>query len=280
MATATPAPPATIVAPTTLPVTEVASSPTSVPATGTAEPTIHTFTANVDIADPGDTITMTWHWSGGNRASIYHLWPTGQLMEPDWEIEPTGSVQYTIDPGRRNSDLFVLFVIGANEGVVAQKTLAIPLRCPDEWFFEPAPDICPAGSAIGTDAAQQQFERGIMLWNGTDGLIYVLFDDEQHSKWHVTADQWEEGDAPSDPEIVPPSGFYQPVRGFGLVWREHASVRERLGWAVAPEEGYRGAVQRTSHVRYSDTYIRAFDGGVWRLRPNGSAWEYVETTHQ
>lgn len=266
--------------PTTQPPSTILPSPTPAPATGTPEPTIHTFTANVDIADPGETITMTWHWSGADGAAIYHLWPTGQLTEPYWEIGPTGSLQYTIGPERRNSDLFVLYLIDSDEGVVAQQSLRIALRCPDEWFFEPAPDICPAGPATFTDAAEQRFERGIMVWSGADGVIYILFDDEHHSRWHMTSDRWEEGDPPSDPEIVPPSGLYQPIRGFGLIWREHPTVRERLGWAVAVEQGYQGAIQSTSHARYRDIYIRALDGGVWRLRPNGSAWEHLETARE
>jgi hypothetical protein len=80
----------------------------------------------------------------------------------------------------------------------------------------------------------------------------------------------------SDPDIDPPPRLYQPVRGFGLLWREEPGVRERLGWAVDREEGYQTALQRTSH-RYWDLYIRALDGGVWKLGPNGSSWEHIST---
>jgi hypothetical protein len=254
------------------------ATPTPTPAAQAPEPTIYFFEANVDVADPGDTITLSWHWSGADRGDIYHLFSTGQLSEPHWEVEPTGSLEYTISPDRRNYDTFVLFLTNDDAGLVAQETVQIRLRCPDEWFFSPAPDICPRDEAIVTDGAEEHFERGTMLWNRAQGVIYVLFDDDQYPRWRGYADEWEEGDPVSDPDIEPPSGFYQPVRGFGLVWRQNLTVRERLGWAVDPEQAYRTAIQRTSHPRYSDLYIRALDGGVWRLGPNGDSWEHVTTT--
>ncbi len=235
---------------------------------------IHTFEASIELADPGETITLTWHWTGGERATIYHLMPTGQLSEPYWNVGQTGSVQYTISPDRRNRDTFVLFV-GGEDGVAAQATVQVLLRCPDVWFFSPAPDICPAAPATVGPGAEQHFERGVMLWVGPEEQIYVLYGDEQYSRWSAYADRWEEGDPVMDPSVEPPPGLQQPVRGFGLLWREDDQVRERLGWAVAEERGYQKAMQRTSHVRYPDVYIRAADGGVWKLRPNGSAWEKV-----
>jgi len=264
--------------PTSGPSSSPSPTPTPTPAPQTLEPTIHAFEADVDVADPGDTITLSWHWSGADRADIYHLFSTGQLSEPHWEVEPTGSLEYTISPDRRNGDAFVLFLTNDAEGLVAQETVQIRLPCPDEWFFRPAPDICPRDEAIVTDGAQEHFEHGRMLWNRAQGVIYVLFDDGQYPRWRAYADEWEEGDPVSDPDIDPPSGYYQPVRGFGLVWRQNPTVRERLGWAVDAEQAYRTAIQRTSHPRYSDLYIRALDSGVWRLGPNGDSWEHLTTT--
>jgi hypothetical protein len=239
-----------------------------------AEPTIHIFRANVEVADPGDTITLTWRWSGGQGATLYHLLPTGQLGTDLGNVDPTGALQVTISLDRRNYDSFALFVYDEG-GLAAQDTLQIELRCPDEWFFSPAPEICPAGPAIISEGAEEHFERGTMLWVGAEDRIYVLFDDEQHTRWSAYSDQWDGGEPTVDPDIEPPSGLRQPARGFGLLWREEPSVRERLGWAVDEERGYETAVQHSSHVRYPVLYVRALDGGVWQLGPNGSAWEYV-----
>jgi hypothetical protein len=114
-----------------------------------------------------------------------------------------------------------------------------------------------------------------MLWVGAEDRIYVLFDDAQGYRWSAYEDEWDEGEPSLDPDIEPPAGLQQPVRGFGLLWRENPTVRERLGWAVDQERGYQTAVQRSSHYRYSDLYIRAVDGGVWKLGPNWSGWAYL-----
>ena len=67
----------------------------------------------------------------------------------------------------------------------------------------------------------------------------------------------------------------QPVRGFGLVWREMSDVRDRLGWALDAEVSYPTAVQRTSRFKYNETYVKALDGGVWVLEPEGSKWHHI-----
>jgi hypothetical protein len=257
--------------PTPQPPTSTPIVPTSTP---TAQAVIHTFQADPDVADPGDTITLSWSWSGGTDATIYHLLPSGQLGTPTWDVGPAGSLQYTIPPEARNYDRFALFVYD-QDGLQTQATAEITLRCPDEWFFSPAPDVCPAAAAIIADGAEEHFERGTMLWNRAEDRIYVLFDDEQHPRWTAFTDEWDEGEPPFDPTITPPPGLYQPVRGFGLVWREQPSVRDRLGWAIDQEQGYQTAIQRTSWFRYNDIYIRALDGGVWRLGPNGGEWEHI-----
>jgi hypothetical protein len=241
---------------------------------------IHTFRARaadgtvLQVADPGDTITLEWSWSGGTEATIYHMFGL-QLSEPYWSVGPSGSLEYTISPQARNTDRFALFVNDA-QGLAAQETLEIALRCPDTWFFEPAPDVCPAGPPLVSDGAEQHFERGVMLWNRAEDRIYVLFADGQSPAWQAYEDHFDEGEDPeSDPSIEPPEGLYQPIRGFGLVWREQSGVHDRLGWAVDPEAGYETAIQRTSYIKYNHTYIRARDGGVWHLGPERSEWEYL-----
>lgn len=241
---------------------------------------IHDFHARaadgteLQLADPGDTIILTWRWSGGTEAMIYHMFDL-RLSEPGWEVAPKGTLTYTIPSWTRNHEDFVLFV-NDPQGPAVQETLQINLRCPDEWFFEPAPDVCPAGPPVISDGAEQRFQRGVMLWSQAEDRIYVLFDDDQNPAWQAYQDRFDEGEDPSsDPDIEPPEGLYEPVRGFGLVWREAPNVRERLGWAVEPEAGYETAIQRTSYVKYNSTYIRALDGGVWRLGPEHSEWDQI-----
>jgi hypothetical protein len=243
-------------------------TPTSRPGVG---PVIDYFRSDVQEANPGDTLTLEWETQRANSAILYHLMPTGQLGS-FWEVGVNGVFEYEIDGSERNHTDFLLIVTD-DAGRTAQASLTVVLRCPDSWFFTPAPDECPASSAIVSVAAEENFEHGIMIWVNEQDLIYVLFDDGRSPRWSAYADEWEEGDPEDDPTLTPPTGRYQPVRGFGLVWREQPGVRDRLGWAVNAEIGFTTSVQRTSRPKYNDTYIRALDGGVWKLLPESSGWE-------
>lgn len=82
-----------------------------------------------------------------------------------------------------------------------------------------------------------------MFWLQPAGEFWVMFADpevEGHGRWAIYQDTFEEGvDPESDPSIVPPeSDLYQPVRGFGKLWRENEEIRDALGWGVTPEFGY------------------------------------------
>ncbi|MEA3307966.1 MAG: hypothetical protein U9Q70_00445 [Chloroflexota bacterium] len=232
--------------------------------------TILSFTANVTVADPGQSITLTWHSCGATSATLYHLLPSGQFGT-FWSVAPTGSMGYDISSTTRNSERFMLF-ISNSAGDSEMATLSLPLTCPDEWFFSPAPDICPAGPPVYSAGAEEHFEQGVMLWREAEDRIYVLFADEQVGVWRVYTDEW---DGEPDPNLEPPPGLYQPVRGFGLVWREQPHVRERLGWALIEEVPYESIYQSTSHWKYRHFYIKALDGGVWHLGPEGSEWEHL-----
>ena len=234
-------------------------------------PQILSFTANVPIADPGETITLSWATSLATTVTLYHLF--GGALSAFWDVAPTGSMTYTISSGSRNSENFALFASNADFPYTST-SLLVPLTCPFTWFFGPAPDVCPQEAALLSASAEQQFEHGVMIWVGAEDRIYVLFDDTMYTDgWNVYEDNWQEGDPIDDPSIVPPPGFYQPQRGFGLVWREQLQVRARLGWALAPEMGGSTAVQRTSYYKYNHTYLKALDNNVWHLLPERSDWE-------
>ena len=239
-------------------------------------PVIDYFRANVTIADPGQTIDLEWSTQETTWVSIYHLLPTGQLGTW-WEVGPSGTMTYSISLSERNQTSFIIFA--GNEGALyATAGLTIPLTCPDTWFFNPHPDICPAATAIVSPGAEQHFEHGLMLWVEGEDRIYVLYDDGNSPHWSAFVDEWDPGEPEYDPTIIPPTGYFQPVRGFGQVWREQPGVRDRLGWAVDQEAVYTTAVQRTSYPRYNDTYVRAADQNVWRLLTELSGWEKVYVT--
>jgi hypothetical protein len=82
-----------------------------------------------------------------------------------------------------------------------------------------------------------------------------------------------------DPDLTPPPGRYQPMRGFGKLWRGNTSVRERIGWATAPEQGFEGTWQqlRTEFLG-GEVFLRTIDGqvvlfsGFWMA---GGHWRLV-----
>jgi hypothetical protein len=253
--------------------------PTSPPAaTNTAEagPRIVYFRSAVTEADPGDTITLEWETDGATYVALHHLLPTGQYGGGDWVVELDGSFQYEIGDRERNLTRFVLIAVD-EESHFSYGYVSVSLRCLATWFFSPAPDSCPFDPPAVSAGAEQPFEQGAMIWLATQDVVYVLYDDGQFPRWSVHPDEWDPGDPETDPSLMPPPGFYQPVRGFGLVWREQLGVRGRLGWALEPEAAYQTAFQTTSYPRYNDVYVRALDGNVWRIMPNGSDWQKIFT---
>lgn len=109
-----------------------------------------------------------------------------------------------------------------------------------------------------TGGALQAFERGSMLWREDTGQIYAIFND---GTWQSFTDTFKEGQAESDPKFAPPAGKRQPIRGFGKVWRENTAVYDKLGWALAKEQG-------------QDAQIQLFERGVM-LRLGGTVFTLI-----
>jgi hypothetical protein len=98
---------------------------------------------------------------------------------------------------------------------------------------------CPVGGGTSTTLVAQPFERGSMYWRETR-QIYALANNGQF--WQVT-DSWQEGMPADDPGLVPPGGLLQPVRGFGLAWRNNQAIRDALGWSTQLETPYNSTWQ-------------------------------------
>lgn len=274
--TATPTRPPTLT-PTPLATSTLAGSQTPPPTPRTFE-LIRSFEAAPAEIEPGDDVTLTWS-AQGDSAWLYRLDPRGTLGTYYGVVPLAGTLTVETDERDRNVVRYVLFV---QQGDTVESAMAsVAVRCTAAWFFPvevgEEPSICPADAVIETDAAAERFEGGLMIWLGALARIYVLYDDAGIPAYSVTADPWEPGLPESDPSIVPPEGRYQPVRGFGMVWRGEVlsatNVRGRLGWALEPEFGYRAAFQCDSAARYVTCYLRGPDGAVIVLKPEGSGWE-------
>jgi WD40 repeat protein len=130
-----------------------------------------------------------------------------------------------------------------NDGAVTAATEAADAP-PAEDSSPGEPTPLPEGFPDITDAevqvAEQVFEGGRMFWVGPVNQLWVMIVNEEGSgQWLIYEDTFVEGeDMEEDPSIEPPEGRYEPVRGFGKLWRENPEVRDALGWAVTPEFGY------------------------------------------
>lgn len=254
------------------PLPPVTASSTPGPNTAGAKgPTIGFFRADVEEADPGDTITLEWATSNAITVTLWHLAPTGQFSH-FWNVDANGAFNYEINPNERNRTTFALSAVTETSNT-EMATVAVSLRCPNDWFFPNPPDICPVTAALESAGAEQSFEQGFMIWVAGENRIYILFGDGNSPKWNAYADEWDPGEPEYDPTLEPPPGLFQPIRGFGLLWREQPNVRERLGWATGEEMAYGTALQRTSYAKYNETYIRAAGGGIWQLQAERSGWE-------
>ena len=155
--------------------------------------------------------------------------------------------RYEVLLGLLGSELIDPFACKFGIGELAKTAAAYP-----DAFGCPAPF-----PQYNARMATQPFERGAMTWveglDGGMGHIWVVYYDNTRGSlvWQNFPDTWTEGQPVSGGEGAP-AGLYEPIRGFGKLWRENAAVRNTLGWAVAPETAEIG------HLQY-------FRGGAWMV---------------
>lgn len=87
-----------------------------------------------------------------------------------------------------------------------------------------------------SQAAHQRFENGYMFWRGDTSTIYVFVgaQNDTFGGWHQFTDTWQDTDPTPQPLGAPPK-LFEPVRGFGKVWRENPDIRQAIGWATEQE---------------------------------------------
>ncbi|HYU18819.1 MAG TPA: hypothetical protein VEQ11_09000 [Chloroflexota bacterium] len=94
---------------------------------------------------------------------------------------------------------------------------------------------CAAAPPALTWSAEQFFERGVMLWREDSRAIFVLSTD---GSWQGFDDRFYEGQADRAGLAAPQPWLREPIRGFGLVWRERlGGARAAIGWATNDEQG-------------------------------------------
>jgi hypothetical protein len=233
---------------------------------------IEYFTTNSTSLRPGDNLTLFWSTKGSSKAIIYRLDSSGKRGQL-WNVSTSGTLDVPTKAEDRDS---VQFLLSITDGVNhIEQTLAVPIGCTEVWFFDPQPDGCPKDTSVVTTEVQQTFERGMMIWVQTQTRIYVLFNDGQQPAWATYPDDFKDGQPETDPSIHPPSGMFQPRRGFGLVWRNRQRVKDRLGWATGPEIPFDGTIQGDATIDNGVMYMRARDANIYGLFNKGASWKLI-----
>lgn len=261
--TATP-PPTDTATPTTTPSLTSTSTPTDTPtASKTPVPTPYSFEFTVNreslnvYAAPGENHVVLDTVDRGARLTAIGRVENNEWWQVDFFGRESWVPAQPVRPGDRPDDLPVV--------PTPDLPTVTPTGTPTPTPFPECPIVpvgefngvwreqltrarlgCPVMETRTTGSAHARFEHGFMYWREDRQLIYVFDDDGQ---WSVFGDLWDDG-LPHDIGLSPPPGLYEPVRGFGLVWREHLGGPEAaIGWAVEEEQG-------------GDTVIQDFERGV------------------
>lgn len=165
---------------------------------------------------------------------------------------------------------------GLPSGVVPIPT-ALPasnsaIGCSPSWFFTALqPTVCPLNPPLESDASLQLFQQGLMIWVGRQDAIYVLYNGSGEPGWQVYNDTWVDGIAEDVAAFgAAPAGTFPPRRGFGLLWRQQPSVRQRLGWALSEgEQPFQVQVQIGAD---GTIFIGGPDAAIFSLAPNLASW--------
>ena len=247
--------------------------PTPTRALNPNAPRIEFFTSDVLAAAPGSSITLFWSTRNVTGASIYRLDSSGQRNQV-WNVPSDGRLTVPTNRRDRGEVVFVLSIESLPDPI--EETLSIPLSCPDQWFFVPAPEACPSAAPQQTNVTEERFERGRMLYIAETNQVYALFNDGFDPAWSVFPNTFNPVVNPeSEASFLPPPGFVQPVGILGFVWRRDR-VRNRLGLALEPEAHFDGSTQKAITPSGSeDLYVSSSDGTVLQLLPEGAAWQII-----
>jgi hypothetical protein len=140
-----------------------------------------------------------------------------------------------------------------------------------------------------TQAAAERFERGLMLWLSQTDTFYVFHDPTPGRAAPLTVLvgplQIKPGGSVDNRAGGVPAGFFEPVSGFGLLWRGEAeqhpdALRPALGWAVEAEHSIETVLQCQAYPGTSfaspTCFVRGPAGEVLRIlyvRYFGYFWE-------
>lgn len=111
-----------------------------------------------------------------------------------------------------------------------------------------------------------------MIWFGPQKVIFAVYQSDKKPRWQQFSDTWTEDKPAIDPALTPPDGMFQPMRGFGWVWRTTRGLRDKLGWATGQEMPYQAALQIDT---LGNRFIGGPNGEVYQLDADLSNWQML-----
>lgn len=187
---------------------------------------------------PSPTATLTPSLTITNtptRTPSATPWPT----EPESALVELARLALSATVVTPDYNLLTATATGVPGGVI-QPSLCLPPLGGFGAAYTANPNLnlilgCSQGGTLNYGAAVQRFERGLMIYVASvPAVIYVVYD---NGRWAQYADTFIDGVDPTSGNETPPSGLFEPIRGFGKVWRNNADVRGGLGWATGTETG-------------------------------------------
>ena len=227
-------------------------------------PAVITFTASPNPARPGQTVTLSWQAVGTDLVQIGLFDTASGSQEPFSLLDNlplTGSTPITMPTNMPGGVTAVAWAANhiagappADTAQYAQLALIIGVDSSQAGVLTPR-------------ATYQIFERGFLIWREDTSAILVF--------WGGTGGQWTTVPAtqyspwPDNPIDAIPPHYARPIMGFGKVWGNLPYVRDWVGFATGPEQGY---VTRITLEGSLPTSITLPDGRVARL--SGSTWTF------
>jgi hypothetical protein len=247
-------------------------------------PKIYGFMISPRETEISGRVYMAWD-ARGDRAYICPKTYLGLIDHQCFNVPLIGSQYVTIHANDDTWDYYgyELHVVADGREVVEFLPISITCQGPGQWWFfrgDPytthVPEQCPVSYPLMSNGAAQRFEHGMMMWIEAIAQIIVFFEDGQYRSFSNLP-------APSTPQPVgdtPPDGFFEPISGFGMLWRGEVpgteDIRERLGWAVEQEFPTITAYQCYAEEDRLTCFVRGPEVQVIRLSPNGT-WDIWET---
>jgi hypothetical protein len=255
------------------------------------------FAAGPNPVERGHVVRLRWTVRAAGSVSLWRLTFDSQLNQwyrpeaPAYQGTGSGELTLPVAVDARQPLRFELEATNATGQTVSHQTAPIQLACYPAFYTSASePGAC-RHAPITVPAEVQAFEHGYMLWRSDTEEVFVFAQrPDQYIYWTIQV--------PSGAPVevgVAPAGLYPPSFRLAEVWATvdatqlggTGRLREVLGWAVAPADGFELTLQTKLDPRYpmfDQVALSWPDGRVALLytggglpRPGliGPAWSFV-----